>query len=246
MIGKKVLLIDDDVDFLALAVRTFEQIGAKTITAFDGLEGIGKLLTHDPDLVILDILLAGMDGFQVCQRIRRFSNTPLIMLSALDQDQHMLQGLEAGADDVLSKPVNAKILLARAQALMRRNRQTNGQRTGHGYGDGHLAINFESHSVQIENQEVKLTQMEFRVLSFLLSNADKVLSIEQILFNVWGSKYCGKDDYVHVYISHLRSKIEQDPKNPRYIQSVFGVGYLFEKQNDAASFSGRATEKQLT
>lgn len=230
MIGKKVLLIDDDVDFLALAVKIFEHSGAKTITALDGLEGMGKLLSHNPDLVILDVALPGMDGFQICQRIRQFSNTPLILLSALNQDQLMLQGLKAGADDVLSKPVNAKILVARAQALIRRNRPTNDQRTGHGYNDGHLVINFENHSVQIGNQEVKLTQMEFRLLSFLLSNANKVLSFEQILFNVWGNKACRKDDYVHVYISHLRSKIEQDPKHPRYIQSIVGEGYIFEQQ----------------
>jgi DNA-binding response OmpR family regulator len=244
MIGKKVLLIDDDIDFLALTVRTFEQNGAKTITALDALEGIGKLLTHNPDLVILGILLAGMDGFQVCQRIRQFSNTPLIMLSALDQDQHMLQGLEAGADDVLSKSVNPEILSARAQAVIRRNRGTDGGRTGHDYDDGRLLINLESHSVRIENHGVNLTQTEFRLLVFLLNNADRVLSFEQILFNVWGSKYSGKVDYVHVYISHLRSKIEQDPKNPRYILSVYSVGYIFEKQNDAAAFSVARLTKQ--
>lgn len=234
MIGKKVLLIDDDVDFLALAVKIFEHSGAKTNTALDGLEGMGHLLTHNPDLVILDVVLPGMDGFQTCQRIRQFSNTPLIMLSALDEDQLMLQGLEAGADDVLSKPVNAKILLARAQALMRRTRQTNGQRTECDYGDGYLAIHFEHHSVQIENQEIKLTPVEFRLLKLLVKNAERALPFERILFNVWGKNDRGKKAYVHVYISHLRNKIEQDPKNPRYIQSVSGVGYLFERQEYTA------------
>lgn len=246
MIGKKVLLIDDDRDFLALAVRIFERSGAKTITALDGLEGMGKLLTHNPDLIIMDIMLPGMDGFQVCQRIRQFSNTPLMMLSALDKDQLMLQGLEAGADDFLSKPVNPDILLARAQAVIRRNRQKNGQPSVYSYDDGHLVIDFEKHSVQIESHEIKLTPFEFRLLAYLASNADKVLSFEQILFNVWGSEYDGKDDYVHVYVSHLRSKIEQDPRNPCYIVTVFGVGYIFERQNSARTFAGRITEKQLT
>lgn len=232
--GKKVLLIDDDVDFLALAVTIFKQSGAKTFTALDGAEGMGKFFTHHPDLVILDILLSGMDGFQVCQRIRQFSNTPLIILS--DQDQHMLQGLQAGADDVLSKSVDPRILSARAQAMVRRNRRTNGRRTERVYNDGRLAIDFERHSVQVENRNVKCTRVEFQLLSYLVSNAGSVLSIEQLLYHVWGGRTCGRDDYVHVYISQLRSKIEQDPKNPHYIVSVFGAGYTFEKQYDAAGF----------
>lgn len=236
MIGTKVLLIDNDADFLASAVKIFKKRGAKTFTALDGLEGMGKLFAHQPDLIVLDILLAEMDGFEVCRRIRQFSNTPLIMLSVMDQDQNMLRGLEAGADDVLSKSVNPEILSARARAVMRRNRKTNGPRAGRVYDDGHLVINFESHSVQTENQEAKLTQTEFRLLAFLVSNAGKVLSFDQILFHVWGSKCCAKD-YVHVYISQLRSKIEPDPKNPRYILSVLGEGYIFEKLTDAASFS---------
>jgi DNA-binding response OmpR family regulator len=231
MIGKKVLLINDDVDFLKLTSLTFNATGAQTITARDGLEGMGKLFTQQPDLIILDIMMPGIDGFQVCQKIRQFSTTPLIMLSALDRDELMLKGLEAGADDFLSKPINPEILLARAMAVMRRGRQNKAFQVVHNYKDGRLEIDIERHRVLVGGKQVKLTSVEFRLLAYLVGKANRVLSFGQILFSVWGSEYKGNDDYVHVYISHLRSKIEQDPKNPRYIRSIYGVGYIFEKQD---------------
>jgi DNA-binding response OmpR family regulator len=231
MIGKKVLLIDDDVDFLKLISLIFKESGAQPITARDGLEGMGKLFTQRPDLIILDVMMPGIDGFQVCQRIRQYSNTPLIMLTALDHDDHMLKGLEAGADDFLSKPINREILMARAKAVIRRSEQSNGYQEVFNYTDGRLEIDIEKHRVLIGGKQIKLTPVEFRLLAYLVSNASRVLSFEQILDHVWGSEYKGNDDYVHVYISHLRSKIEQDPKKPRYILSIHGVGYIFEKQD---------------
>ena len=231
MIGKKVLLIDDDIDFLRLISLIFKETGAETITAQDGLEGMGKLFTQRPDLIILDVMMPGVDGFQICQRMRQFSNTPLIMLSALDQDELMLKGLEAGADDFLSKPVNPEILLARAKAVMRRGRPTKAFQDMAYYNDGRLEIDIEKHRVLVFGEQVKLTSVEFRLLAYLVGKAGKVLSFEQILFSVWGGEYEGNDDYVHVYISHLRSKIEKDPKNPAYIRSIYGVGYIFEKQD---------------
>lgn len=230
MIGKKILLIDDDVDFLKLTSLIFKESGAQAITARDGLEGMGKLFTQHPDLIILDVMMPGIDGFQVCQRIRQYSNTPLIMLTALDHDDHMLKGLEAGADDFLSKPINREILLARAKAVLRRSEQSNGYQDVLNYDDGLLKIDLEKHRVMVRDIQVKLTPVEFRLLAYLASNAGRVLPFEQILDNVWGSEYKGNDDYVHVYVSHLRSKIEKDSKKPRYIQSIHGVGYIFEKQ----------------
>jgi DNA-binding response OmpR family regulator len=230
MIGKKVLLIDDDIDFLKLTSLIFKESGAQPITARDGLEGMGKLFTQRPDLIILDVMMPGIDGFQICKRIRQYSNTPLIMLTALDHDEHMLKGLDAGADDFLSKPINREILLARAKAVIRRGEQTNGFQEIFNYTDGHLEIDIEKHRVLIGGEQIKLTPVEFRLLAYLVGNAGRVLSFEQILFSVWGSEYKGNDDYVHVYVSHLRSKIEPDPKNPRYILSIHGVGYIFERQ----------------
>ncbi|MGB7876824.1 MAG: response regulator transcription factor [Anaerolineales bacterium] len=230
MLGKKILLIDDDPDFLQLTSHIFENAGAHVIMARDGLEGISKLFTHRPNLIILDVMMPGQDGFEVCQRIRQISNTPLIMLTALNNEQEILKGLDAGADDFLSKPFNSEVLLARAKAVLRRSEQSNGHQTVLNYDDGRLKIDLEKHRVLIKGKQVKLTPVEFRLLTYLVSNTGKVLSFVQILDNVWGSEYKGNDDYVHVYISQLRRKIELDTKNPRYILSVHGVGYLFEKQ----------------
>jgi len=230
MIGKKILLIDDDPDFLKLTCHIFEEAGAQVITARDGLEGISKLFTHRPNLIVLDVMMPGQDGFEVCQRIRQIANTPLIMLTALNHEQEILQGLDAGADDFLSKPFNSEVLLARARAVLRRSEQNNGHQTALNYDDGRLKIDVEKHRVLINGKQVKLTPVEFKLLTYLVSNTGKVLSFGQILDNVWGSEYKGNDDYVHVYISQLRRKIEPDTKNPRYIISIHGVGYLFEKQ----------------
>jgi DNA-binding response OmpR family regulator len=231
MFGKTILLIDDDTDFLKLTGLIFKGSGAQVIMTPSGLEGMGKLFTHRPDLIILDAMMPGVDGFQICQKIRQFSNTPLIMLSALDQDQLMLQGLEAGADDFLSKPINPEILLARAKAVMRRNDQNTGYQELLNYDDGRLEIDIEKHRVYVGGKQLKLTAVEFRLLAFLAGNEGRVLTYEKILNNVWGAAYSGKFGYVHVYISHLRSKIEQDPRSPLYIRSIHGVGYIFEKQS---------------
>lgn len=230
MIGKKILLIDDDPEFLQLTGLIFKDAGAQVVTACDGLEGISKLFTHRPNLIILDVMMPGQDGFDVCRRIREITNTPLIMLTALNNDQEMLEGLDAGADDFLSKPFNSEILLARARAVLRRSEQSNGHQTALTYDDGRLKIDVEKHRVLINDKQIKLTPVEFRLLTYLVKNRGRVLSFGQILDNVWGNEYKGNDDYVHVYISQLRRKIEQDTKNPQYIISVHGIGYLFEKQ----------------
>jgi DNA-binding response OmpR family regulator len=160
MIGKKILLIDDDIDFLKVTSLIFKGSGAQTFTARDGLEGMGKLFTHQPDLIILDVMLPGVDGFQVCQRIRQYSQTPLIMLTALNHDDHMLKGLEAGADDFLSKPINREILLARAKAVMRRGmpieKQNNMNPEVINYADGRLEIDIEKHRVLVRGNRSSL------------------------------------------------------------------------------------------
>jgi DNA-binding response OmpR family regulator len=237
--AKKILIIDDDPD-VVLAIRMpLESAGYEVRDAHSQESGLVAVEDFRPDLIILDVMMPGIDGFQICQRIRQYSNTPLIMLTALDHDEHMLKGLEVGADDFLSKPINREILLARAKAVLRRGSQSNSHPDLFHYDDGRLEIDFEKHRVLVEGKEVKLTPVEFRLLSYLATNAGKVLSYEQILFSVWGSEYKGNDDYVHVYISHLRSKIEQDPKKPSYIVSIHGVGYIFEKQNFVGSLSGQ-------
>jgi two-component system, OmpR family, KDP operon response regulator KdpE len=230
--GKRVLIIDDDADLRQLAGLIFKNVGAQVSTARDGLEGISKLFTHQPNLIVLDVMLPGIDGFEVCRRIRQVSDAPLIMLTALNHEQEMLRGLEAGADDFLSKPFNADILLARARTVLRRTEQPNGNghQTAFEYNDGYLGIDFERRHILIKGKRIKLTPIEFRLLVHLARNAGKVLTFQHILTNVWGGEYQGSIDYVHVYISHLRNKIEENTKSPRYILTVHGVGYIFEKQ----------------
>jgi DNA-binding response OmpR family regulator len=229
MINSKVLLIDDDADLLQLASVIFKKEGAQVITARDGMEGVSKLFTHHPDLIILDVMMPGMNGFEVCERIRQVSDTPLIMLTALNHEQEMLRGLDSGADDFLSKPFNAEVLLARAKTVLRRSENIKPRRDSFNYNNGHLTIDVERRDVLLHGKRVKLTAVEFRLLTYLARNAGKVLTFEQILSNVWGNEYRGSMDYVHVYISHLRRKLGEDTKSPRYILTLHGVGYIFER-----------------
>lgn len=252
--NQTVLIIDDDADLLQLASMIFKKAGDRVITASDGIEGISKFFTHQPDLVILDVMMPGNSGFEVCQRIRQVSDTPLIMLTALNEEQEMLQGLAAGADDFLSKPFSPEILLARARTVLRRMQRSNGSQGRNGqhgsngangqhgsngssgsaatfsYNDGYLSIDIERHEVLVHGERIKLTPIEFRLLVYLARNGGKLLTFDKILANVWGNQYQGSIDYVHVYISHLRRKIEEDTKGSRYILTVHGEGYVFEKQ----------------
>ena len=248
MHDQTILIIDDDADLLQLASLIFKKAGARVVTAHDGLDGLSKYFMHHPNLIILDVMMPGSNGFDVCQRIRQVSEDPLIMLTSLNQEKDILQGLAAGADDFLSKPFNPDILLARAQTVLRRSQRSNGYNghnghngnnghNGHNgssssfsYNDGYLSIDIEKHEVLIHGKRIKLTPVEFRLLVFLARNAGKLLTFEKILVNVWGNEYRGSMEHVHVYISHLRKKVEEDARNPRYIMTIHGMGYIFEKQ----------------
>ncbi len=236
MIGKKVLIIDDDAQMLQMVGFIFQRAGAQVITASDGQDGIHKLLSHQPHLVILDVKMPGLDGFEVCRRIRQVSDSAVMMLTALNQENDMLEGLEAGADDFISKPFTPEILLARARTVLRRGQNTRPRDSGFQYNDGRLEIDFEGRRIRLAGQLVKLTAVEFRLLVYLARNAGKVLTFDQILANVWGVEYRGSIEHVHVFISHLRKKLQDDKKTPRYINTVHGVGYSFERPGLAVSF----------
>jgi len=231
MIGKKVLLVDDDNDLLQLSSHIFKTAGAQVITAHDGLEGIGKIFSHRPNLIVLDIQMPGISGFEVCQIIRQVSKVPVIILTALNYEQNIVKALELGADDFLAKPFTVPVLLARANALLRRSEQDNEHSTIFRYNDGRMKIDGEKHQILINNKRIKSGPTEFRLLVYLMRNAGKALTYNQLLTNVWGEEYRGNVDIVHVYISNLRSKIEENPKKPKYIRLVYGVGYIFEKQD---------------
>jgi DNA-binding response OmpR family regulator len=229
MIDQRVLIIDDDADLRQLVSMLFKKAGAQVFTAQDGLDGFSKLFTCDPHLVILDIVMPKVNGFEVCQRIRKVSDIPIIMLTSLNHEKDMLQGLESGADDFLVKPFSAEVLIARAKTILRRSKKTMNPSTNYDFNHGRLSIDIDRRQVLVDQKRLKLSPIEFRLLVYLARHAGKVLTFDHILANVWGSEYAGSMDYVHVYISHLRNKIEENAKDPRYIMTVHGIGYMFER-----------------
>jgi DNA-binding response OmpR family regulator len=229
MIDTKVLIIDDDADLRKLAGLLFKKAGAQVFTASDGLEGISKLFTCNPNLVILDVVMPEVSGFEVCRRIRQVSDVPIIMLTSLNHEKDMLQGLDAGADDFLVKPFSAEVLVARAKTILRRTKKVASPSTNYDFNHGRLSIDLDRRQVLVDDKRTKLSPIEFRLLVYLARHAGKVLTFDHILANVWGIEYKGSMDYVHVYISHLRNKIEENPKDPRYILTAHGVGYIFER-----------------
>lgn len=228
MHDKRVLIIDDDSDFLELAGLLFKNAGAQIFTAADGLEGVSQLFRHRPDLILLDVMMPGLNGFDVCARIQEVSDTPVIILTALQDEHEMLRGLNAGADDFLTKPFNPQILLARAKAVLHRMDDSKIQTDPFHYRSGYLSIDVERRDVLIMGNRIKLTPVEFRLLVYLARNGGKVVTYNEILTTIWGNEHQKSVDYVHIYISHLRNKIEANPKEPRYIVTVRGSGYVFE------------------
>jgi DNA-binding response OmpR family regulator len=222
MEGKKILVIDDDINLLQSIRFTFLRAGVEIVTAIDGREGLQRFFSFRPELVILDVRLPDIDGWDICRQIRLLSSVPIIMLTTLSRDEEIIRGLDYGADDFVTKPFSRDVLLARARALLRRAEPQTESDTSQGYSDDHLVINLAKRQV---------TATEFRLLACLLQNAGQVLPYRTILDKVWGWEYQESIDYVHVYLSHLRRKIEVDPRNPKYLLTERGVGYRFEKQN---------------
>jgi DNA-binding response OmpR family regulator len=224
----KVLIIEDDPDVLDVVKITLEKEGYETCYAGDGLAGIREFYGQRPDLVILDIGLPKMDGWEVCRRIRELSDVPIIMLTGQGEVQQRVRGLDIGADDYLLKPFGAAELAARVRAVLRRHRTappTEEER----YSDSALTIDFGQRMVQVRGQEVALSTKEFGVLAYLVKNAGRLLTHEQILDRVWGMDYYSADT-VKQYISYLRHKVEEDPRNPKLIGTVRGVGYRYNRQ----------------
>lgn len=230
MNGKKILIIDDDVNLGQTIKLTFARAGAEVFTAVDGRDGLRQFYENRPDLVILDVRMPDINGWETCRQIRLLSNVPIIMLTTLDNDEDVIRGLDHGADDFVTKPFSRDVLLARARAVLRRSELLAEPEDQFGYNDGYLVIDLRKHRVQVNNQAIQLSSTEFRLLTYLLQNAGQVLTYQNILDKVWGWEYQDSIDYVHVYISHLRRKIEADPRNPKYLLTERGTGYRFEKR----------------
>ena len=226
---KKVLIIDDDAMMRQVVSAVVAEESEKIYTAIDGVEGLNKFHEIEPDLVILDLMMPKMTGWELCRQIRKSSNTPIIMLTAMSEDMDVVRGLDEGADDYVVKPFSADILLARVRAALRRSQPKTILAQPIIYSDDYLTIDLRQRRMLVDGQLVKLTATEYRLLSYLLHNPSQILTFRQILENVWGGEFKDNTDYVHVYVWHLRRKLEQNPKSPRYILTEHGVGYRFEK-----------------
>ena len=227
--GRGILVIDDNDGLCQIVRLILEESGARIYTAQSGREGLRCFFEHKPELVILDIMLPDISGWEVCKQIRLLADTPILMLTTLDEDDAVVRGLNLGADDFLSKPFNMDVLVARSRALLRRLSSTSPPEPSFAYSDDYLTVDLQRHRVFIRGEPVNLTATEFQLLSYLVRNAGRVLTYGQILERVWGPEYRDSPDYVHVYLSHLRRKLEEDPRHPRYLLTEHGVGYRFEK-----------------
>ena len=227
--NKKILVIDDDPNLVRLIEYTFSRAGFVVHKAESGEEGLHQFYDRQPDLIILDIMMPEMDGWEVCARIRQVSDVPIIFLTALSGEENVVRGLDCGAVDYVVKPFGPKALVARAQAALRHVELTPPLEKPPTYRDDYLTIDLETRRVLVRGEPVKLTATEYQLLSYLVQNASQVVSFEQILENVWGSAYDDCVNYVHVYMWHLRNKLEEDPKDPRYLLTEHGVGYRFRK-----------------
>lgn len=231
MLGKKVLLIDDDVYIREVTRRVFIRADAQVEVAADGQSGLARFFEFQPDLVILDIIMPVMDGWEACRQIRRVSEIPVILLTSLSSDDEIVRGLEAGADDFVSKPFKPEVLVARARAVLRRGKPTTMGGVVHSYQDDYISVDLDNRRVTVDNKRVNLTPTEYRLLVYMIRNAGQALTFAQVLENVWGDEYKDSPNYVHVYISHLRQKLEKDPSQPRYFISEHGLGYRFVRHD---------------
>ena len=227
-----ILVVDDEKEIRDLIEIYLMNEGYNTLKASDGFEALSILKSREVQLIILDIMMPNMDGIRACMKIREERNTPIIMLSAKSEDMDKIMGLTTGADDYITKPFNPLELIARVKSQLRRYIKPNNNSVAFGKAIlelDDLVINTETHEVSIEGKAVKLTPREFDILELLARNPGKVFSIENIYQSVWQESFIQSDNTVMVHIRKIREKIEKDPRKPRYIKTVWGVGYKIEK-----------------
>jgi two-component system, OmpR family, KDP operon response regulator KdpE len=229
----KILVVDDEPRTVQFIRMNLELEGFSVSSAADGYQALEKVTREIPDLVILDIMMPDMDGFEVLTKIREVSSVPVIFLSVKAEEQDRVHGLDLGADDYITKPFSPRELVSRIKAVLRRTEPESNNRKSI-IVDDDLKIDFDQRRVWVRGKEVRLRATEYRLLYQLVSNAGKLLTHETLLSRVWGPEYRDEDQYVRLYITYLRQKIEKDPKNPVYIISERGLGYRFKEFNSAA------------
>ncbi len=225
MVRYSVLIVDDDVKLVKLLQTYFEKDGCITYSAHDGLDALQVVREKKPDIMVLDLMLPGLDGLDVCRRIRKDNDIPIIMLTARDEESDRLVGLEIGADDYVSKPFSPKEVVARAKAILRRVNKN--VVPNEGIAVGTLLIDLKCHQVTNNGQLVDVTPTEFKILELLAGNIGKVYSRLQIVEYTQGYSFDGYERTIDAHIKNLRRKIESNQKEPQYIQTVYGVGYKF-------------------
>jgi len=230
MSGKKVLVVDDDVKTVELVKLYLNRDGYRVLTAYDGNEALKLARENQPDLIVLDLMLPGINGLEICRILREESDVPIIMLTALTTDDDRLTGLDLGADDYVTKPFSPRELAARVRAVLRR---LPGERGPEKIEHGALTVNFLKHEASLEGKPLNLTPIEFKVLGALVKEPGRVFSRALIIEKALGHDFDGFDRTIDVHILKLRRKLEPDPRHPRYIKTVYGAGYkLMEAKGD--------------
>ncbi len=225
--GYRILVVDDEKRMVRFIRLNLEYDGFQVIPAYTGKEALDQVRNALPNLILLDVMLPDIDGFQILHKIREFSSVPVIMLTAKGEEDDRVRGLEGGADDYVTKPFSPRELVSRVKAVLRRIESTESSSSTIINIDERLKIDFQRREVWVDGQIVQLRPTEYRLLYHLVQNAGWVLTHEQILTKVWGYEYRDEPHYVRLYINYLRKKLELDPTNPKYILTERGVGYRF-------------------
>jgi len=224
---RKILVVDDEERMVRFIRMNLEHDGFLVAEANNGKQAISKIRDVTPDVILLDVMMPDVDGFDVLETIREFTNVPVIMLTAKGEEDDRVRGLELGADDYVTKPFSPRELVSRIKAVLRRTEGATGTMHGLIEVDDRLKIDFDRREIWLEGKLVKLRPTEYRLLFHLVQNAGWVVSHDQLLQKVWGYEYRDEPHYVRLYINYLRQKLEKDPANPKYILTERGVGYRF-------------------
>jgi DNA-binding response OmpR family regulator len=224
---RRILVVDDEERMVRFIRLNLEHDGFRVITAYSGMQAINKTRSDLPDLLLLDVMLPDLDGFEVLKLIRETSTVPVIMLTAKGDEDDRVHGLELGADDYVTKPFSPRELVSRVKAVLRRTEPATPTQHGLIEVDEHLKLDFDRHEIWLDGSLVQLRPTEYRLLYHLVQNAGWVLTHDQLLTKVWGYEYRDEPHYVRLYINYLRQKLEKDPANPKYILTERGVGYRF-------------------
>lgn len=224
---EEIVVVDDEMSIVKLISQTLKRDGYNVYTGMDGDEALSLVEQHNPSLLLVDIMMPQMSGLEVCKRLREWSRVPIIVISAKDEPDFVVEALSLGADDYLRKPFYVKELIARVKTQLRHAGQQPAQQMPSVFTAGPLTINFSRRQVAVNDKDVRLTPTEYSILEQLAQNAGKVLTHQMLLHRVWGPEYSEENEYLRVYVGRLRRKLDAGPDGPKFIITEQGVGYRF-------------------